>query len=71
MDGPKCVCLNTKAQIEFLAGELSRARIRPAQDRCCRCIDYGYEACKACWIHCSEVAAYKASLLESLEEHGD
>lgn len=69
--GDQCACANVKAQIEYLAGELSRARIRPAQDRCCRCIDYGYEACKACWIHCSEVAAYKAAMVAQLEERSD
>ena len=68
MDGHKCACANAKAQIDFLAGELSRARIRPDQDRCCRCTEYGYEACKACWIRGAEVEAFKQALTAAMEK---
>ena len=67
----ECKCASLRAQVEFLAGELSRARIRPDHDRCCRCTEYGYEACRLCWINISEIAAYKDSLLKTLGECGD
>lgn len=37
------------AQIVWLSRELSRARILPDQDRCCRCKEYGPETCARCW----------------------
>ena len=42
------------AMVMWLSRELSRARILPDHGRCCRCRNYGLEACARCW---REVAA--------------
>ncbi len=41
----------------ILARELSRARILPAQDSCCRCTSYGPDTCADCWLKWAEAKA--------------
>jgi len=53
IDGTGCACADERrlldAMIDYLAGELSRARILVNNDKCCRCTRMSYDACRACW----------------------
>jgi len=49
-----------RRQVKLLAMELSKARILVSHRNCCRCPDYGAEACARCWEEWSEMEAGKA-----------
>jgi len=47
---PSCSCSALQAQVEYLAGQLSAARILVNNASCCRCGKMSFEACASCWI---------------------
>ena len=46
---PSCSCSALQAQVEYLAGRLSAARIL-VNTSCCRCDRMSYENCADCWV---------------------